>query len=106
MSFAITLLRLTEGTMRIIIWVIIASINIFMGLSAAFLWVGCGPAERLGIKNCISATITLEYGMFAAIFSGSMDIVLSLLPWKLLWGLQMKRQEKIGAALAMSMGVM
>jgi len=35
-----------------------------------------------------------------------MDISLALLPWKLIWRLQMKRQEKIGVAFAMSCGVL
>jgi hypothetical protein len=34
-----------------------------------------------------------------------MDITLALLPWKFLWGLQMKRKEKIGVGIAMSMGI-
>lgn len=35
-----------------------------------------------------------------------MDVVLALLPWPIIWKLQMKRKEKIGVALAMSMGVL
>jgi len=35
-----------------------------------------------------------------------MDVILSFLPWKLLWGLQMARKEKIGVIIAMSMGLM
>jgi hypothetical protein len=35
-----------------------------------------------------------------------MDISLALLPWKLIWGLQMKKQEKIGVAFAMSCGLL
>ena len=35
-----------------------------------------------------------------------MDITLALLPWKLIFGLQMKRKEKFGVVLAMSMGVL
>ena len=34
-----------------------------------------------------------------------MDIVLALLPWKLLWNLQMRKKEKVGIIVAMSMGV-
>jgi len=34
-----------------------------------------------------------------------MDITLALLPWRLIWGLQMKMKEKIGVAVAMSCGV-
>lgn len=35
-----------------------------------------------------------------------MDILLALLPWSVVWNLQMKKQEKIGVAVAMSMGVL
>jgi hypothetical protein len=35
-----------------------------------------------------------------------MDFVLALLPWTILWNLQMKRTEKIGAGIAMSLGVL
>jgi hypothetical protein len=31
-----------------------------------------------------------------------MDIALAMLPWKLVWKLQMKPAEKIGVAIAMS----
>ena len=33
-----------------------------------------------------------------------MDFTLALLPWRIVWALQMKRVEKIGVAVAMSMG--
>ena len=35
-----------------------------------------------------------------------MDFTLALLPWKIVWNLQMKRREKVGVALAMSMGIL
>lgn len=38
-------------------------------------------------------------------YSGAMDIVLALLPWKLVWPLNMRKKEKIGVIVAMSMGV-
>jgi hypothetical protein len=34
-----------------------------------------------------------------------MDLTLALLPWKLIWGLQMKPKEKVGVAIAMSCGI-
>jgi len=34
-----------------------------------------------------------------------MDFTLAFLPWKLVWALQMRRVEKIGVTVAMSMGV-
>jgi hypothetical protein len=35
-----------------------------------------------------------------------MDVLLAMLPWKIIWNLQMKRREKIGVGLAMSMGIL
>ena len=35
-----------------------------------------------------------------------MDFALSLLPWKLLWGLQMQGKERVGVIIAMSMGIL
>ncbi len=45
-SFAITLLRLTEGRMRHLIWGIIVSMNLLMPLSALFLFVACDPPAK------------------------------------------------------------
>ena len=39
-------------------------------------------------------------------YAALVDITLAMLPWKVLWGLQVKTGEKIGVALAMSMGVL
>jgi len=39
-------------------------------------------------------------------YSALMDFVLSILPWKLVWKLQMKKKEKFGVAAAMSLGAM
>jgi hypothetical protein len=41
-----------------------------------------------------------------AAFSGAMDIVLAVLPWKIIWPLTMNKTEKIGVLLAMNMGVL
>lgn len=35
-----------------------------------------------------------------------MDFILSVLPWLVLWDLEMKKREKVGIALAMSMGIL
>jgi hypothetical protein len=45
-SFALTLLRLTEGWARKLIWFIIISMNIAMGLSALLIWVQCTPIQK------------------------------------------------------------
>jgi hypothetical protein len=35
-----------------------------------------------------------------------MDLALAIIPWKIIMGLHMQTKEKIGVALAMSMGVL
>jgi len=40
------------------------------------------------------------------VYSGVVDIILALIPWKVIWGLQMRKQEKVGVIIAMSMGVL
>jgi len=39
-------------------------------------------------------------------YSGAMDILLAILPWKIVWSLTMNKKEKLGVAVAMSMGVL
>ncbi|OIW28115.1 hypothetical protein CONLIGDRAFT_655703 [Coniochaeta ligniaria NRRL 30616] len=108
-SFALTLLRLTQGWLKLVVWFIIISMNIAMGLSALFVWVQCTPIEKSWNPfidgTCWPPYVLVHYNIFSAAYSAAMDISLALLPWKLIWGLQMKRQEKIGVAFAMSCGV-
>jgi hypothetical protein len=40
------------------------------------------------------------------VYSAFADFALSFLPWPLLWSLQRQMREKIGVAVAMSMGVL
>ncbi|KAK3364700.1 putative integral membrane protein [Lasiosphaeria hispida] len=109
-SFAITLLKLTEGWAKYLVWYIIVSMNIAMGLSALFPWVSCTPVQKawdLSVVggSCWDPTTVVYYNIFSAAYSATMDFALALLPWTVIWGLQMKRKEKIGVAVAMSMGV-
>lgn len=45
-SFAMTLLRMTQGWMAAFIWFALVSMNILFGVSAALFWVGCDPVEK------------------------------------------------------------
>ena len=46
----------------------------------------------------------LKVAMLA--YSGIMDIVLALLPWKIVWTITINKREKVGALIAISMGVL
>lgn len=39
-------------------------------------------------------------------YSAAMDFALALIPWIMMWSLQMKKAEKIGLSLAMSLGIL
>ncbi|SPO06445.1 uncharacterized protein DNG_09135 [Cephalotrichum gorgonifer] len=108
-SFALTLLRLVEGKMKWLIWYIIISMNIGMGLSALFNWVQCTPVQKTWLPltpgTCWDPNIVPNYNIFSSSYSAAMDIVLAMLPWTVIWGLQMKKKEKIGVAVAMSCGI-
>ncbi|KZL85872.1 hypothetical protein CI238_11171 [Colletotrichum incanum] len=109
-SFAMTLLRIQDkGWTRHFIWAAIISMNIFMGLNALAAWVQCAPIQKFWLPQtpgkCWDPKVSTYYGVFAAGYSALMDITLAMLPWKMIWGLQMKIQEKIGVGIAMSMGL-
>jgi hypothetical protein len=109
-SFGITLLHITEGWYKKATWFCIVSMNIFMFLSALFPWVNCRPIQKawdLSVTEgtCWDIKVIVYYDIFSSAWSALMDIVLAFLPWKFLWGLQMKPKEKIGVIAAMSLGV-
>lgn len=69
-SFALTLLRLMSGHMKIVLWAIIVTINVFMGLNAVFMWTRCTPASKTWNPfvpgTCWEDHVYPSYGMFAA----------------------------------------
>ncbi|KAK3377347.1 hypothetical protein B0T24DRAFT_701790 [Lasiosphaeria ovina] len=109
-SFALTLLRIaTSKKMKVAVWSIILTMNLTMTANVILTWVQCNPIPKgwnMAIPgSCWDLKINAYYGVFAGVYSGLMDIVLSIIPWAIVWNLQMKRKEKIGVAVAMSMGV-
>lgn len=109
-SFGITLLQLSDGWVKKTTWFILISMNIAMGLSALFPWVSCVPVQKAWDMfvegTCWEPEVTVRYNIFSGVYSACMDITLAMLPWQFIWGLQMKKKEKIGVGIAMSMGVL
>ena len=68
-SFALTLLRLTEGWVKWAIWFIIVSMNVFMGLSAMFNWIQCTPIDKMWYPDkdgaCWDPEIVPNYNLFS-----------------------------------------
>ncbi|KAH6654728.1 hypothetical protein BKA67DRAFT_507252, partial [Truncatella angustata] len=108
-SFALTLYRIMLNTWlkRFLIFVIV-TINISMNLVWIFGFAKCTPTERVFDSSvpgtCWDRTSLLKYQLFSAYYSSLLDFVLAFLPWKILMGMVMLRREKIGVAIAMSLG--
>lgn len=69
-SFALTMLRLTDGWTKMLIWFIIVSTNIAMGLSALFVWVQCTPVQKAWNPfmdgTCWHPSVIVHYNIFSA----------------------------------------
>ncbi|EFQ95833.1 hypothetical protein PTT_04703 [Pyrenophora teres f. teres 0-1] len=109
-SFGLTLLRLTEGWFRVYVWFAIATLFIFAVPVAVIPWVLCKPIAKTFVDilpgKCVDKHPSVIYGRFQAVWAAIMDISMALLPWKVLWALQMRFAEKIGVGIAMSLGIL
>ncbi|KAK4226274.1 hypothetical protein QBC38DRAFT_500481 [Podospora fimiseda] len=108
-SFALTIIRITTGKVRAFVIALAITMNIAMSLQAIFVWVKCMPVQKnwnpMLPGTCWNTKVSNAYGVFSGSLSGVCDIVLALLAWYVVWGLKMKRREKIGVVVAMSMGI-
>ncbi|KAK4226423.1 hypothetical protein QBC38DRAFT_230850 [Podospora fimiseda] len=108
-SFALTLIRLSHGWLKITICVIMVTVNIALGSALISMWTKCTPVRKIwdhGIEgSCVPGEVIVKWYQFTAGYSGIMDVILAFIPWPLMWKITMDRREKIGVAIAMSMGV-
>jgi len=69
-SFAVTLLRITNGYTKMFVWFAIVIMNIGMGLAALFVWVKCNPVRKTWDFSvpgtCLDTHTMMVYSVFAA----------------------------------------
>ncbi|KAK4236865.1 hypothetical protein C8A03DRAFT_45195 [Achaetomium macrosporum] len=109
-SFGVTLLRLTDGWMKRFVIALLVLLNITHYFSAVAFWVSCNPPAKtwnsLLPGECWPASVTVNSSLFVGACSAFCDFALALLPWRLLLRYDIYNREKIGVAIAMSMGVL
>ncbi|CBF81448.1 hypothetical protein AN5664.2 [Aspergillus nidulans FGSC A4] len=110
-SFAVTLLRIViQKWMNWLLWFIIITMNIANLLAALFVFVKCkDPRSNWDpsiVSKCWPDYVFTNYSLFVGAYSGLQDFLLALLPWTIVWNLQMKKKEKMGVAFAMSLGIL
>lgn len=109
-SFGATLLRLTFDWWRRFVWFAIVTLFLAMIPSALGPVIQCTPVQKVWNSalpgRCMDASITVRYGIFNAAWCAAMDFALALLPWKQVARLQMRPRDRIGVAVALSMGIL
>ncbi|KAG6054570.1 hypothetical protein E4U17_003674 [Claviceps sp. LM77 group G4] len=109
-SFALSLIRVAIQRWAIVLlWFIIISMNVLHIVISFFVFLRCEDPRHLWNpaipSKCWPASMFDNISYFIGSYSAATDFTLALLPWAILWNLQMKRREKFGVAVAMSLGV-
>ncbi len=107
-AFAVSLLRLTIGKTKAFVWFLIITLNIAMAFSAMVPWIQCQPVEKrwhFEIEGqCWPGGVGIKIWIATGALSSLYDFVLAVLPWTFLYSLTLKKKEKAGILVAMSMG--
>ena len=112
-SIAVMLLRLTtERTHRLIIWITIIITEVY-ALFFFFLFIlQCQPSSYFwtqwagGKGKCINPMITVNSTYAYSAITCAGDWIFAILPFFLVWKLQMEKRQKYLVALILAMGAM
>jgi len=108
-ALALSLLRLTTEKTKAFVWFIIISINIALGFSAMVPWIQCQPVAKRWHPEldgrCWPLTVGVKIWIGTGALSSLYDFILAFLPWTFLYALTLRKKEKFGILVAMSMGV-
>jgi hypothetical protein len=109
-AFAVTLYRLTSSRwMKLLLIWIIVSVNIVYNLIWIFGFLKCTPFEKVvdnsTLGKCWNKQRLLIFQLVACSYSAALDFLLALLPWPIILGFFLHWWERVGIAIAMSLGV-
>ncbi|KAF5563379.1 integral membrane protein PTH11 [Fusarium phyllophilum] len=109
-SFSISLMRLAaQRFIHRFLWFIVVTMLILHILISIFVFVHCEDPRATWnpaiVSKCWHPNSYLGVLYFIGAYSAATDFILALLPWAMLWNLNMKNKEKFGVAVAMSLGV-
>ncbi|OMP84046.1 hypothetical protein BK809_0001430 [Diplodia seriata] len=108
---AFFLLRIVVFTWhQIVLWVCVVAVTIICVLCALFDFIRCDPVAAVWNPtleaNCWMGTEAFtDLSVGVGVTSVICDFVLALLPWAILWNLNMKKKEKKLIGISMSLGV-
>ncbi|ROW00793.1 hypothetical protein VMCG_06499 [Cytospora schulzeri] len=108
-AFAVTLLRITESWQRWVIWFIITTLNVYLVVVLVVNWTNyCGETAYWWRMPSVCAPYDTVFGIKIGqnIYNIVLDFVLSLIPWAIMWNLNIEKYDKIGLCVTMSLGVL
>ncbi|KAH8660130.1 hypothetical protein BX600DRAFT_467283 [Xylariales sp. PMI_506] len=110
-SFGVTLLRLMPGRWESkLIWGLLITMNLQFAVHIIATWQAlCGEPDdghHIGGDRCWQLSQSVTFTVFSALYSAICDFVLAVLPWRMIFNLKMKRSERVGVAVALSMGIL
>ncbi|KAF2126769.1 hypothetical protein P153DRAFT_388091 [Dothidotthia symphoricarpi CBS 119687] len=108
-AFAVTLLKLTKGWQRWVLWYIIVSMNLYMVVKVVFQWAKIYDKPSYNVWYRINLYLDWDFRQGfkegGNVYNIIMDFVLALFPWIITWHLDMRRVEKVGLCATMSLGM-
>ncbi|KAM0321744.1 hypothetical protein ACHAPQ_009284 [Fusarium lateritium] len=109
-SFSISLMRLAaQRFIHRFLWFIVVTMITLHILISIIIFVRCKDPRTTWnpaiVSECWDPETYLGVMYFIGSYSAATDFILALLPWAMLWNLNMRNKEKFGVAVAMSLGV-
>ncbi|KAI0977194.1 hypothetical protein F4678DRAFT_412133 [Xylaria arbuscula] len=109
-SFATTLLQLSDEREKHFVWFAIITLPAVAIPAVIFPFVSCIPYDKIFDPSvpgkCMDEGVSIGYFIFEAAYTSFIDFALVVVPWRILSKLQLRRVEKLGASLAMSLGIL
>lgn len=105
-AFATTLLRLSGGGTRILLWFVVGIVCAFQTAVTIVTWLNiCGTAaEKASIsEQCVPMSTVLGIHIGNAVVTVCADVTLACLPWKIINNVYLPKKEKWTVALTMSL---
>lgn len=69
-SFALTLVRISQGWVKKVVWFCLISMNLAMAVTSLFIWLACMPVQKIWDPSvpgtCLPRGITTQYNTFSA----------------------------------------
>ncbi|CAN9454907.1 unnamed protein product [Alternaria alternata] len=109
-AFAVTLLKLTKNWGQWILWFIIGSMNAYMVAKVVLQWAKICEKPSYDVwyrlDFCLDGKFRDDFKEGGNVYNIIMDFILAVFPWVITWNLDMRRVEKVGLCVAMSLGML